>query len=390
MSDRCLTLKDIRLSGNFIPTGRQLHRTPPLMTATKHLDFSNEDSNEDQEEPQQNMEPDSRDQNGDHRNTMFEFNPNPDDSSSMLKGMKGYKATPDDLEFIKKMKAEKINKELQGELEELQRLLQKEKMHLEQTYVCRDRHLIELKKFPSCEDVIAWAKAVIKMTSLSTDLTDKDGKSLLAMVTPENIQRAIDDKRLELTQMKKMLANKKKKEAKERTQLERKIARDQLKIQMLMRELLDLQSDLSQQGEVHKTIQMQIDTQEAPEMEAEEVSDDLQAAKVRTKSRERTKTVKTEKQQDATIQSKSTRSKHTDNQTSVKDANQNTAEILKTEKPPKSAKEARGPQPNTQSQMKSGEARPVAPSQGRKKAAVAAGDTGDPGLRRSKRIASRK
>ncbi len=36
-----------------------------------------------------------------------------DDPDSMLKGMKGYQLTPGDLEFIEKMKQEKLIKELQ-------------------------------------------------------------------------------------------------------------------------------------------------------------------------------------------------------------------------------------------------------------------------------------
>lgn len=36
-----------------------------------------------------------------------------DDASSMLKGMKGYRLTPGDLEFIKKMKEEKLIKKYQ-------------------------------------------------------------------------------------------------------------------------------------------------------------------------------------------------------------------------------------------------------------------------------------
>ncbi|KAL7375245.1 hypothetical protein ABVT39_014232 [Epinephelus coioides] len=42
--------------GNFTPTGQQLHRSPPLTTVIKYLDFSNEDSKEDSEKPQQNIE----------------------------------------------------------------------------------------------------------------------------------------------------------------------------------------------------------------------------------------------------------------------------------------------------------------------------------------------
>lgn len=103
------------------------------------------------------------------------------DQSSMLRGMKGYKLTQSDLEFIEKMKTEKLIKQLQvifdffshwlvtimffclitiivvwfvmgcfdcpqGELEEGQRLLNKEIMSLELACFSRDKAQAELKK----------------------------------------------------------------------------------------------------------------------------------------------------------------------------------------------------------------------------------------------------
>lgn len=38
--------------GNYIPSGRQLPRTPPLTDVKRHLDFSNDDSNKDCENPE--------------------------------------------------------------------------------------------------------------------------------------------------------------------------------------------------------------------------------------------------------------------------------------------------------------------------------------------------
>ncbi|XP_042369243.1 uncharacterized protein LOC121962962 [Plectropomus leopardus] len=421
MSDRWLILKENRLSGNFIPSGQQLHRTPPL-TVRKHLDFCDEDSTEDQEEARQNTEADSGDDS--HQNMTFDFSKNTenisDDPTSMLKGMKGYHVTPSDLEFIMKIKEEKVIKELERDLDEVQRLLQKEKKDLQSTYVCRDTHLAELEKFPSCEDITAWAKVVLEMTSPSTVLTDQDAKSLLAMVTSENIQKVMDKKKTEVARLQKMLANKKKKEATEKDQLEKQIVREQLKIQTLTRQLLDLHSELAQEEEAYKALEMQIKAQEATEIKEEaDASEEPQVAKIHTKRRGKEGKVAvntTEKLQDTTNQSKSTRSKLTDSkadsQTSA--VATNTGETVKMEK---SAKEARGPQKKVeglnsqvqavrgrgnppgaaklknQSCMKSEEAQstsqPAASSQGRKKGAIAAGEAGETGLRRSKRIASR-
>ncbi len=44
MSDRFSEiLRESRCSGNYIPSGRQLHRTPPLSDVKRHLDFSGDD-----------------------------------------------------------------------------------------------------------------------------------------------------------------------------------------------------------------------------------------------------------------------------------------------------------------------------------------------------------
>ncbi|TDG96333.1 hypothetical protein EPR50_G00239060 [Perca flavescens] len=451
VSNAHLVLTGSRLSWSFIPSGRQLPRTPPLPNVTKHLTFCDEDLNEDTE-PQLKMEADTRDQDGNNQNATFAFNKTgtkkenlsePCDPNSMLKGMKGYLLTPSDLEFIEKMEKDKLVKKLQQDLEKVQRLLQNEMMSLELVCASRVQAQAVLENLPSCEDLTEWVKVALNMTSPSTDLTNLDSKSLLAMVTKENLQGVADKKGLELTRMKKMLANKKKKEAQERGQLEKQIASERLKIQGLMSQLSDLKSELSQQKEAYKDLELQIKTKDSPEIKAEEAdtSEELQAAKRRGKGT--TQAVKsTENLQGTKKQSRSTRSKPTDgkmdSRTSVEDdrADKNTSETLKTkrtpgaaaEEPTKSVKEARGPQKNgekresnsqesvggrrkparparttasrvkNQSHVKTGEShstsQQAAPSQGRKQAAVAAGDAAEEArntvLRRSKRIASRR
>lgn len=49
-------LRDSSHKGNYIPSGRQLPRTPPLTDVKRHLDFSTDESNEGCEEPQQTIE----------------------------------------------------------------------------------------------------------------------------------------------------------------------------------------------------------------------------------------------------------------------------------------------------------------------------------------------
>ncbi|XP_032361777.1 neurofilament heavy polypeptide [Etheostoma spectabile] len=222
-------------------------------------------------------------------------------------------------------------------------------MFLEQVCASRDIAQAELKKLPSCEDLTKWITVVLNVTSPSTELTNLDAKSLLAMVTKENIEITADKKRRELTQMEKMLANKKKKEAQERGQHEKRIASEQLKIQGLMSQLSDLKSELAQQKEVYKALEIQIKTKEAPEIKAEE-ADTSEEPQATERRRKRTPQAgkSTEKMQATKKKRKSTRSKPTDSQTRVKDdnADKNTRETqqVKTKQLTKSVKEARGPE----------------------------------------------
>ncbi|XP_054483288.1 uncharacterized protein LOC129116410 [Anoplopoma fimbria] len=232
MSDRVSEiLRDERLSLNYIPSGRQLPRTPPLTSVKKQLDFCNEDSSEGHEELQQSAESDSRDQDDDNQNKTFDFNTlgikiEPEDPNSMLKGMKGYQLTSTDLEFIEKMRVEKLLKKLKGDHTEAQRLLKKEMMLLELALASREKAQAELQKLPSCEVLTELVKVVLKMTSPSTELTNLDAKSLLAMVRKKDVQRAKKGKMIELTRLKNMVANKRKKDAHDKGQLEKQFAHD--------------------------------------------------------------------------------------------------------------------------------------------------------------------
>ncbi|KAK9523837.1 hypothetical protein VZT92_017724 [Zoarces viviparus] len=328
MADRVLELlRESRLSLNRIPSGRELPRTPPPLTGVKkQLHFSSEDDEE--------TSLSSTDQNRTFDFNTFGTESEPDDPNSMLKGMKDYQLTQTDLEFIEKMRVEKCIKRLQGDLEEVQRLLMKEMMPLELALASREKAQAELQMFPSREDLTEWVKVVLKMTSPSTTLTDLDAKSLLAMVTEKNIRRAEEETRVELTRMEKRVANKRKKEAQAKGQLQKQVAHEQLKLQGLMSRLSDLKSQVSQQEDVYKALEMQINGQESPEITAKEVDspEELQAAKRPAKDQRRTKALEsTEKLQDATNQSLSTRSKLRDRRTGVKDdhGSKNTSETLK-------------------------------------------------------------
>ncbi|XP_040888730.1 uncharacterized protein LOC121178234 [Toxotes jaculatrix] len=374
------------------------------------------DSKEDPKEPQHNMEAGTRDEDNNGQKRTFDSTTPKAKTEAMLKGMAGYQLTPDELDFVKKRKEVKFYKKLQ---------------------------------LPSAEKLTELSQVVLKKTTPSTKLPDRDTKSLLAMVMKENIRGAIDEMNIELTRMQKMSANSTTKEHKERGQLEKHIVTKQLKIQAFMNQLSELKSELAQQLEAYRALQMQLKTQEEIRVEAEDTSESLQSAKSQEK-------LQVKKKKKVTfvenfLDSKSTRNKHTDSKTdseaSVKDddANKNTTETLKTsrtkisnqkseaptEKLTNSVKAARGTvkkvkeedshsqeplqavkgirkplgtaqitdsQLKNQTKAKTGEAgstsQQATVSRSRRKAAAAPGDARDEAqnisLRRSTRLASRK
>lgn len=405
-------------SGNYIPSGRQLPRTPPLTNVTRQLDFTNS------EEPEQNMEDGVRDKDegNQKRQTDTEELPESHDPHSMLKGMKGYQLTAADLEFLKKMKEEQLVKKMQVKLEEVQKLLKTEMVALELACASKEKAEAELKRFPSCIEVTEWAKVVLRMACPQADLTDADAKSLLSMMKMRDIQDAMDKKRVELYQIEKMVANKRKEEAEERGQMERQIANEQLRIQGLMRQLSDLKAELAQREEACKSLEMQVNITEAPE-----IKEDLDAIKnqIKLPRKRQKKAVKsTEMLQDATNTSKSTRSRNRD--TLKTSAEEPTRSGPPGEQQKKKVKASRGEneeaegqdlnsgesvqpvrgrrkpagtaqttvsQQKSQSKVKTGE--PEVPSRGRRRAAATTADNAgeeaqNEGLRRSKRIASKK
>lgn len=404
-------------SGNYIPSGRQLPRTPPLTNVTRQLDFTN------LEEPEQNMEDGVRDKDEGNQKSQTDTEELPEshDPHSMLKGMKGYQLTAADLEFLKKMKEEQLVKKMQVKLEEVQKLLKMEMVALELACASKVKAEAELKRFPSCIEVTEWAKVVLRMACPQADLTDADAKSLLSMMKMRDIQDAMDKKTVELYQIEKMVANKRKEEAEERGQMERQIANKQLRIQGLMRQLSDLKAELAQREEACKSLEMQVNITEAPE-----IKEDLDAIKSQMKlprKRQKKAVKSTEMLQDATNTSKSTRSRNRDTlKTSAEEPTRSGAPGEQQKKKVKASRgeneEAEGQdlnsresvqpvrgrrkpagtaqttvsQQKSQSKVKTGE--PEVPSRGRRAAATTADNAGEEaqneGLRRSKRIASKK
>ncbi|XP_014828389.1 PREDICTED: uncharacterized protein LOC106907291 isoform X2 [Poecilia mexicana] len=218
-------------SANHIPSGRHLPRTPPMTSVKKHLDFDDVEP----VMPNSNAEAD-----GDVEvlgcSSLKMENP-----YTMLKGMKGYHLTPDDLNFIKKKAEDEYE-----ELAEIQALLKIDVKLLELALVSRATAQVTLSLIPSSDVLANWAKLVLRETSPS-DFTHLDTKSLLAVVKMEEIQRLTDQKKKVIAMMEATAAETCKKEAEERGHLEMQVANEELKIQELMRELTGLKSDLLQQ-----------------------------------------------------------------------------------------------------------------------------------------------
>ncbi|XP_029927646.1 DNA repair protein RAD50 isoform X2 [Myripristis murdjan] len=506
---------------NFIPTGRQLTRTPPLNQVKRQLDFCSDDvadgdvpphvGSQCTKDPKQEMEikmemememeTDAKAQNQSfsNLNRTFDFNspktpkhnrdalssdftgsleqptsslnrtfdmnnsqtnktskrsrtqsticsaslPEAADANSMLRGMEGYELTADDLEFIEKMQQEKRIKKLQGELVEVERQLESETMALELALAAKEQTQAELRKFPSCEELIDLAKVFLKTTSPLTEGMDMESKSLVARVKEKDIQRVTEE---ETTQMETTLADKRQTEMEETGQQEKQILSKLRKIQGLMGQLSDLKSELAK---AEKQVEVEdLNIKEEPQAIESNVDSPKPQRRKRKKDDKTAETL-----HDTTNQSKPTKrntrarkaDKKTDNQASLKDdtGNKNTHEPLKTstrqtkqkskdakQKLTKTVKAAKMPQrkvteqeshPPESSQAVStritSEASKTTASQGktqgkvdsgkaqstseqpparrtRKKATVvtlsAAEADQNPGLRRSKRIASKK
>ncbi|XP_023185629.1 uncharacterized protein LOC111607671 isoform X2 [Xiphophorus maculatus] len=218
---------------NHIPSGRQLPRTPPLTSVERHLDF----------EDVEPVMPNSNAEAGGAVEVLGCSSLKMENPYTMLKGMKGYHLTPDDLNFIKKKAEDEHVKKLQEELAEIQALLKMDGKMLELALVSRATTQVTLSLIPSSDDLANWAKLVLRETSPS-DFTQLDTKSLLDAIKMEEIQRLTDQKKKMIAMMEATAAETCKKEAEERGHLEMQVANEELKIRELMRELTDLKSDL--------------------------------------------------------------------------------------------------------------------------------------------------
>ncbi|KAI9534062.1 hypothetical protein NQZ68_016780 [Dissostichus eleginoides] len=77
----------------------------------------------------------------------------------------------------------------------------------------REKAQADLRKLPSCEDLMEWVKEVLSTTSPSTQWADLDLDCILDTVKKENVQKATEEKRIEIPRMENLVANKKQRDS---------------------------------------------------------------------------------------------------------------------------------------------------------------------------------
>ncbi|KAJ3584382.1 hypothetical protein NHX12_014877 [Muraenolepis orangiensis] len=157
-----------RKSFNVIPSGRELPRTPRMSHIKHRLSFADE---------------------------VCPATVCSGDAFPMLRGMGGYQLTQTDQDFIEKMNQEKLQKNLQGELADLESSINREAMALDLHLSSKEKALEGLDKFPTCETMVDLARTLLSQTVPAGELDQLDHRSLLASVTEAGLRRAISEKK---------------------------------------------------------------------------------------------------------------------------------------------------------------------------------------------------
>ncbi|XP_049609268.1 uncharacterized protein [Syngnathus scovelli] len=215
------SLKKLKGSLHYIPTGRQLPRTPPPFQVKQRLEFHNEDEKSHIVEFKQDPEGGSSEhpdldvfQVNDTKPVLGAF------SDSLVNGMKDYQLTASDQDFMMKMQVEKQIKQLEGELVELRNMLQTE-LVLESMLYPGDNVQAELQKSSSYPELVAHHKK-------------------------EDVDRAPSKKKGKKQAVSQQETSWRKEDTNEREHLAEQLVGYKTTIQQLMRDLADLKSKLAQ------------------------------------------------------------------------------------------------------------------------------------------------
>ncbi|XP_077423208.1 uncharacterized protein LOC144053055 isoform X2 [Vanacampus margaritifer] len=215
------------LSGSFhvIPSGRQLPRTPPLTAVKKRLDFSIKEEQSPIVASRHNAEGDSRDPAATNLLTFNASDTKPGFAGyadSLVNGMKGYRLTAADLDFMRMMQVGKRVKQLQGMLE----VLQKDVKVLENVQA-------------DLEELIKHQQQLFGALMSSVKGFELEFESLLATLTQDG-----DKQQQQAVNRKKKTTNRKKVDTKEREQLAEQFGGGQ--VQEIMREWSELKCKVAQ------------------------------------------------------------------------------------------------------------------------------------------------
>ncbi|XP_037133270.1 uncharacterized protein LOC119137841 [Syngnathus acus] len=240
------SLKKLKESLHYIPTGRQLPRTPPPFQVKQRLEFPNEDEKSHIVEFKQGPEGGSSEhtdpdvfQVNDTKPVLGAF------SDSLVNGMKDYQLTASDQDFMMKMQVEKQIKQLEGELVELRNMLQTE-LVLESMLYPGDNVQAELQKSSSYSELVAHHKKVLGSLYSSVKVLELKTVSLLAIVSKEDVDRAPSKKKGKKQAVSQKETSWRKEDTNEREHLAEQLVGYKTTIQQLMRDLSDLKSKLAQ------------------------------------------------------------------------------------------------------------------------------------------------
>ncbi|XP_049609266.1 uncharacterized protein [Syngnathus scovelli] len=238
------SLKKLKGSLHYIPTGRQLPRTPPPFQVKQRLEFHNEDEKSHIVEFKQDPEGGS----SEHPDLdVFQVNDTKPGafSDSLVNGMKDYQLTASDQDFMMKMQVEKQIKQLEGELVELRNMLQTE-LVLESMLYPGDNVQAELQKSSSYPELVAHHKKVLGSLYSSVKVLELKAVSLLAIVSKEDVDRAPSKKKGKKQAVSQQETSWRKEDTNEREHLAEQLVGYKTTIQQLMRDLADLKSKLAQ------------------------------------------------------------------------------------------------------------------------------------------------
>lgn len=194
--------------------------------------------------------------------------------------------TSEDLWFMQTLKEEKELQRLQDEVVALKKEVQSQSMALALTLASREKSQDELKQLPSCEEIRKWALLFLEKQPLSTDLSVLDVRALLALVPQTTLTNSISIQSHKVDLLNNDVMKRKQENVKKREVQGNLLAAEKSRILELMATLAELKSSLTLQQEVIESLEKQQDleakVQEKPKKSAGQAKDKTPSAKTET------------------------------------------------------------------------------------------------------------